>query len=114
MLTEASIPHAEVDYVAAGFSDVGLQRDHNEDALCILPEHRLFVVADGMGGHRAGDVASRMATQAISSFFAATTSATSNSAPTNQAATRSARCAIRGFSVCARSSRRTILRICGR
>ena len=35
MLTEASIPHAEVDYVAAGFSDVGLQRDHNEDAIAL-------------------------------------------------------------------------------
>ena len=61
-----------MNFVAAGLSDVGLQREHNEDSFCILPEHRLFVVADGMGGHRAGDIASRMATAEISTFFDAT------------------------------------------
>ena len=61
-----------MNFIAAGLSDVGLQREHNEDSFCILPEHRLFIVADGMGGHRAGDVASKMATHAIASFFQAT------------------------------------------
>ena len=63
-----------MNFLAAGLSDVGLQREHNEDSFCILPEHRLFIVADGMGGHRAGDVASKMATHAIASFFQATSS----------------------------------------
>jgi protein phosphatase len=62
-----------MNFIAAGLSDVGRQREHNEDSFCILPEHRLFIVADGMGGHRAGDVASKMATHAIASFFQATT-----------------------------------------
>jgi PPM family protein phosphatase len=61
-----------MNFTAAGLSDVGLQREHNEDSFCILPEHRLFVVADGMGGHRAGDVASQMASHTIASFFQAT------------------------------------------
>ncbi|UCH29344.1 MAG: serine/threonine-protein phosphatase [Myxococcales bacterium] len=61
-----------MNFTAAGLSDVGLQREHNEDSFCILSEHRLFVVADGMGGHRAGDIASRMATAEIKSFFDAT------------------------------------------
>jgi protein phosphatase len=61
-----------MNFIAAGLSDVGRQREHNEDSFCILPEHRLFIVADGMGGHRAGDVASKMATHAIASFFQAT------------------------------------------
>lgn len=61
-----------MNFIAAGLSDVGQQREHNEDSFCILPEHRLFIVADGMGGHRAGDVASKMATHAIASFFQAT------------------------------------------
>src|SRR6187399_1806668 len=59
---------------AAGISDVGLQRDHNEDSFAILNEQELFIVADGMGGHRAGDVASRLATDAIVDFFKATAS----------------------------------------
>jgi serine/threonine protein phosphatase PrpC len=58
--------------VAAGITDVGLQRDHNEDCYAILSDQELFIVADGMGGHRAGDVASRMATESIVDFFRAT------------------------------------------
>lgn len=55
--------------VAAGLSDVGLQRDHNEDSLVVVGNDGPFVVADGMGGHRAGDVASRLATEAIAEHF---------------------------------------------
>lgn len=55
--------------IAAGMSDVGLQRDHNEDSLVIVGTDGPFVVADGMGGHRAGDVASRLATEAIAEHF---------------------------------------------
>ncbi len=61
-----------MNFIAAGLSDVGLQREHNEDSFTILPEHRLFIVADGMGGHRAGDVASKMATHTIANFFKST------------------------------------------
>jgi len=61
-----------MNFIAAGLSDVGRERDHNEDSFCILPEYRLFVVADGMGGHSAGDVASKMATHTVASFFEAT------------------------------------------
>jgi protein phosphatase len=58
--------------IAAGISDVGLQREHNEDSFIVLKEYDLFVVADGMGGHRAGDVASKLATETISEFFKST------------------------------------------
>jgi len=63
-----------MDIISHGVSDVGLQREHNEDSFCILPEFELYIVADGMGGHKAGDVASKMATHAIASFFQATAS----------------------------------------
>jgi protein phosphatase len=61
---------------AAGLTDVGRQRKHNEDTVLIRPELGLFVVADGMGGHNAGDVASKLAATSIGNFFEATHTAT--------------------------------------
>jgi protein phosphatase len=50
---------------AAGLTDVGRERDHNEDNILVEPELGLFLVADGMGGHRAGEVASALARDTI-------------------------------------------------
>src|SRR5258708_22777510 len=58
--------------VGGGVSDGGPQREHNEDSFVVLKEYDVFVVADGMGGHRAGDVASKIATETISEFFRTT------------------------------------------
>ncbi len=49
---------------AAAASDVGLRRKENEDRYALAPEHGLYVVADGMGGHTAGQVASELAVEA--------------------------------------------------
>jgi PPM family protein phosphatase len=53
-------------------SDVGRKRKGNEDSLFLNPEQRLFVVADGMGGHAAGEVASKVAVDSINEFVCLT------------------------------------------
>jgi len=51
--------------VAAGLSDVGLKREKNEDCLAMDNSTKLYIVADGMGGHLAGEIASKVAVQII-------------------------------------------------
>jgi len=48
-----------------GMTDVGRRREKNEDAFLINTEHNLYVVADGMGGHLGGEIASKMAVATI-------------------------------------------------
>ena len=57
----------------SALTDVGLKRDSNEDSYKANPKERLFVVADGMGGHAAGEIASRIAVDTVNEFIELTT-----------------------------------------
>jgi protein phosphatase len=59
-------------------TDPGLRRTSNEDSYSARPDIGLFVVADGMGGHVAGEVASRVAVEAIEAFIEETAGADKN------------------------------------
>lgn len=52
-----------------GETNVGRKRAHNEDNLLVYPEQLLFVVADGMGGHGYGEVASQMVVDTMRAFI---------------------------------------------
>ncbi len=56
-------------YSSAALSDVGMKRTNNEDAYALRPDLGLYVVADGMGGHSCGEVASKIAVSQIVEFL---------------------------------------------
>ena len=68
MRKESRVPEADVsplEISAAGLSDVGRKRKSNEDSFAAVDGLKLYIVADGMGGHAAGEVASRLAVESI-------------------------------------------------
>lgn len=56
----------------AGCTDVGREREVNEDALLVLEEYAMAAVADGLGGHQGGQIASSLAVSTLDDFFAVT------------------------------------------
>lgn len=58
-----------MNITATGITDVGCVRRSNEDSLGLFEDLGLFVVADGMGGHAAGEVASQMAVNQIKGYY---------------------------------------------
>ncbi len=53
----------------AAKTDVGMTRSHNEDYFALFEDEQLFLVADGMGGHASGEVASKLAADVIHEFY---------------------------------------------
>jgi len=72
-----------LEIVSAGLSDIGRKRRSNQDHFLLDDEHRLYLVADGMGGHQAGEVAAQFVVDSIYKFYQSntTTSATDRSEP---------------------------------
>ncbi|MBU0485869.1 MAG: protein phosphatase 2C domain-containing protein [Proteobacteria bacterium] len=52
-----------------GLTDTGLVRSNNQDSFGIILAHNIFLVADGMGGHNAGEIASQITIKNLISFF---------------------------------------------
>ena len=69
-------PQAALTLEAAGRADIGKRRQHNEDVVLVREDLGLFVVADGAGGHNAGEVASALACRSMENYFGATIRAT--------------------------------------
>ena len=66
---EPTGPVAKIVLTAAGRSDPGKKREHNEDSILVWSEQELYAIADGMGGYAAGEVASRLAIETLERVF---------------------------------------------
>src|SRR5918996_1982403 len=60
--------YAPADHVC-GITDVGRVRDHNEDTFDVSDDNHILIVADGLGGHAAGEVASQLAVETITTWL---------------------------------------------
>ncbi len=58
-----------ISFKSYGLSDTGRKRDSNEDCYLCNEEERLFLVADGLGGHASGEDASNLAVRSIEAFI---------------------------------------------
>jgi protein phosphatase len=56
----------------SGDTNIGLKRQHNEDSYLLPDGERMAIVADGMGGHASGEVASKIAVETLAEHYAAT------------------------------------------
>jgi len=69
---------------AGGATDVGKRRPHNEDAVLVRDDLNLYLIADGAGGHSAGEVASALCARSMSNYFGATIRSTHQSPEFNR------------------------------
>jgi protein phosphatase len=62
---------AMFEIASSGLSDIGRKRFTNQDCFLLDKDHHLYVVADGMGGHQAGEVAAQLVVDSIRRYFTA-------------------------------------------
>lgn len=71
-VSEGPILRERLRIAAAGITDIGRGRKHNEDTVLVRRDLELYIVCDGAGGHNAGNVASALATTSIANAFETT------------------------------------------